>query len=89
MIRTIVAVVAILVATAGDACTTFCTRGVFGRSYDFEIGYGMVIVNKRGVSRESEIGGGAKWTSRHGSVTFNQFGRDNPTGWMNEKGLVV
>ena len=89
--RIAVAVLAFLVAAAGDACTTFCTRGLFGRSYDFEIGYGMVVVNKRGVQRGAAGSqpAGAKWTSRHGSVTFNQFGRDFPTGGMNEKGLVV
>src|SRR6185436_401188 len=79
----------LLIATAGDACTTFCTRGLFGRNYDFEIGDGIVVVNKRGMSKESNTPSPAKWTSRFGSVTFNQFGRDNPTGGMNEKGLVV
>jgi choloylglycine hydrolase len=31
----------------------------------------------------------AEWTSRYGSVTFNQYGRDFPMGGMNEAGLVV
>jgi penicillin V acylase-like amidase (Ntn superfamily) len=31
----------------------------------------------------------AKWVSRYGSVTFNQYGCENPTGGMNEAGLVV
>jgi choloylglycine hydrolase len=87
--RTIVAVLTLVVATAGDACTTFCTRGLFGRSYDFEIGYGMVMVNKRGVHKTSQTAQPAAWTSRFGNVTFNQYGRDSATGGMNEKGLVV
>lgn len=87
--RTLLAAALLLIATAGDACTTFCTRGLFGRNYDFEIGDGIVVVNKRGMSKESNTSAPAKWTSRFGSVTFNQFGRDNPTGGMNEKGLVV
>jgi choloylglycine hydrolase len=87
--RTIVAVLLVAVATAADACTTFCTRGLFGRNYDFEIGYGLVMVNKRGVRKTAQTDSPATWTSRHGSVTFNQFGRDNATGGMNEKGLVV
>lgn len=78
-----------LLAASADACTTFCTRGLFGRNYDFEIGAGIVVVNKRGMAKESNTPAPAKWTSRFGSVTFNQFGRDNPTGGMNEKGLVV
>jgi len=77
----------IFVATASDACTTFCTHGLFGRNYDFEIGHGMLVVNKRGTHKFAESG--TEWTSRFGSLTFNQFGRDNPMGGMNEKGLVV
>ena len=77
------------VATAADACTTFCTRGLFGRSYDFEIGYGLVMANKRGVRKTSQTERPATWSSRFGSVTFNQYGRDSATGGMNEKGLVV
>jgi len=92
------------------ACTTFClsdgTNVVFGRNYDFEIGDGMIFVNKRGVSKVSRLAGArvdastgrgasrggekaASWVSRYASVTFNQFGREFPTGGMNEKGLVV
>jgi choloylglycine hydrolase len=29
------------------------------------------------------------WTSRYGSVTFNQYGREFPSGGINERGLVV
>lgn len=89
----------VLLSLPGDAviaCTTFCLREgghvVFGRNYDFEIGDGHVMVNKRGVSKRSVLPAGdrpAAWTSRHGSVTFNQYGRDFPTGGVNEKGLVV
>jgi choloylglycine hydrolase len=28
------------------------------------------------------------WISKYGSITFNQYGREFPTGGMNEKGLV-
>jgi penicillin V acylase-like amidase (Ntn superfamily) len=87
--RVLVAILTLVTATAADACTTFCSRGLFGRNYDFEIGYGLVMTNKRGVTRSAQTENGARWTSRFGSLTFNQFGRDNPTGGMNEKGLVV
>jgi len=87
--RSLVTLALLFTAAAGDACTTFCTRGLFGRNYDFETGNGIVVVNKRGVQRSSANGAHAAWTSRFGSLTFNQFGRDNPTGGMNEKGLVV
>lgn len=87
--RATIALILVLAASAADACTTFCTRGLFGRNYDFEIGYGAVLVNKRGLTKESQTPKPVRWTSRYGSVTFNQFGRDNATGGMNEKGLVV
>ena len=29
------------------------------------------------------------WTSKYGSATFNQYGREFPMGGMNEAGLVV
>lgn len=76
------------------ACTTFCARGpdglVFGRNYDFFTGEAMVLTNGRGVEKASTLARQpAHWTSKYGSVTFNQFGRDNPMGGVNERGLVV
>jgi choloylglycine hydrolase len=70
-------------------CTTFCFDGIFGRNYDFMIGNGLVIVNKRDVAKTSLSEMPAHWKSKYGSVTFNQFGREFPTGGMNEAGLVV
>ena len=78
------------------ACTTFCLKHngevLFGRNYDFEIGDALIFANKRGVAKTASIGdspNSAKWVSRYGSITFNQFGRENPNGGMNEMGLVV
>lgn len=81
-------------AHAALACTTFCfERGgthVFGKNYDWSVDDGLVIVNKRGVSKtaftEEQP---ARWTSDFGSVTFNQYGCEFPSGGINEKGLVV
>jgi hypothetical protein len=80
-----------------DACTTFMLeRGgdrVIGKSYDWHMGQGLVIVNKRGVAKQSiPVKPGdtsARWQSRHASVTFNQYGREFPNGGMNDAGLVV
>jgi hypothetical protein len=80
-----------------DACTTFMlARGgerVVGKSYDWYMGQGLVIVNKRGVAKQSlpaKPGDrAAQWVSRHASVTFNQYGREFPAGGMNDAGLVV
>jgi len=77
-----------------EACTTFCLQrgpaGVFGKNYDWNLGDGLVIVNKKGVAKRSILPDGpARWTSKYGSVTFNQYGREFPSGGMNEKGLVI
>lgn len=78
------------------ACTTFCLSGggevMFGKNYDWMIGDGLVFVNKRGVIKTAmseNAPNPAKWVSRYGSVTFNQYGRENPSGGMNEEGLVI
>lgn len=76
------------------ACTTFCLKNngeiLFGKNYDWMIGDGMVFVNKRGVSKLSaEEVNPAKWVSKYGSVTFNQYGWESPSGGMNEEGLVI
>src|SRR4051812_40275203 len=78
------------------ACTTFCLKNegevLSGGNYDWTIGDGLVFVNKRGVAKRAtveESGNPARWVSQYASVTFNQYGRENPTGGMNEAGLVV
>jgi len=78
------------------ACTTFCINKngqiVFGRNYDWVTGAGIVNTNQRGLfktSMSTDDGGTASWISVYGSITFNQYGKEFPTGGMNEKGLVV
>lgn len=78
------------------ACTTFCIKDsnhlVFGKNYDFYTGVGMLIVNKRNLSKtayEIPPEKPVDWVSKYGSVTFNQMGKDFPMGGMNEKGLVI
>ena len=77
----------------GHSCTTFFldqgVQYVFGRNYDFPIGDGLAVVNKRDVKKEGYSNTMLTWTSKYGSVTFNQFGREFPMGGMNETGLVV
>lgn len=78
------------------ACTTFCINKngqiVFGRNYDWVTGAGIVNTNQRGLfktSMSTRNGSTASWISKYGSITFNQYGKEFPTGGMNEKGLVV
>jgi hypothetical protein len=81
------------VAVDAHPCTTFSMtvdgQVVFGANYDWDVRIGMVMVNKRSVARESLTQRPARWTSQYASITFNQYGRDFPTGGMNEAGLVV
>lgn len=78
---------------ASDACTTFCVKAgdaiLFGRNYDFDFGRGLLILNPAGLRKTGYETGGPTWMARHGSVTFNQFGREFPMGGMNDAGLVV
>jgi choloylglycine hydrolase len=85
--------VTVLLSDALHACSTFCVhlggRTFFGRNYDFDIGDALVMVNPSGLQKKGIQSDGPKWTATFGSVTFNQFGRDHPTGGMNETGLIV
>ena len=83
----------LFVAQTAGACTTFCFssggRFVFGANYDWDTGVGLLMVNKRNVAKDSGTGRPARWTSRFASITLNQYGRDYPTGGMNEAGLTI
>jgi choloylglycine hydrolase len=61
---------------------------------------GMIVVNKRGVSKTNiswyEISTSRKptsptirWVSKYGSITFNPLGREFPDGGINEAGLYI
>jgi penicillin V acylase-like amidase (Ntn superfamily) len=77
-------------------CTTFFLQHngqmVFGRNYDWMADAGMVFTNQRGLMKTSvknPDGNTISWVSIYGSISFNQYGKEFPTGGMNEKGLVV
>lgn len=82
---------------AGRAgCTAFVFQGrgalYLARNLDGPIGDGMILVNKKGVAKEAFGAPDAaplRWTSKYGSVTFNQLGREFPLGGLNETGLAV
>jgi penicillin V acylase-like amidase (Ntn superfamily) len=71
-------------AAPAEACTTFCLRDggriLFGKNYDWNVGDGLLVVNQRGMARKADLPGDqpASWVSRHGSVTFNQYGAISP-----------
>ena len=83
------------------ACTTFQLNHdgqvLVGKNYDWMVEDGLIIVNKRGVAKtamqstvdNTGMGIPVKWTSKYGSITFTQYGRELGPGGMNEAGLVV
>jgi choloylglycine hydrolase len=62
------------------------------KNFDWTFRDGIIIKNLRGTNKiayHTHTGEPAQWTSKFGSVTFNQNGKEMPYGGMNEKGLVV
>jgi len=77
-------------------CSTFCLKDsnniIYGRSYDWDIGYGYLMTNLRNINKTRYLPYDetpASWISKYGSVTFNQYGKEYPIGGINETGLVV
>jgi choloylglycine hydrolase len=93
----VILLVSLFLTTAAKPCTTFVLKDkndsiVFGRNFDFPTGMGHVIINKRNQIKTAFIRPPEipfTWTSKFGSITFNQNGREFPYGGMNEAGLVV
>lgn len=95
----IIMAISIWAPQVGLSCTTFSLvkdgQYVVGKNYDWHLGKGLIIVNKRGVFKNAFQGSQespdryATWTSKYGSLTFNQYGREMPSGGINEVGLVV
>ena len=92
-----VSCLAVLVAGApADACTAFLVKNpngpVMAKNFDWDVAAGLLVVNQRGLAKAALVSDGetpARWTSRYGSVTFNQYGREFPIGGMNEAGLAM
>jgi len=89
-------VLVFLLSHVAFACTTFCLKHngevLFGKNYDWMVGEGLILVNKRGVEKSAVSEGRrnpGRWVSKYGSVTFNQYGREKPSGGINEAGLVI
>ncbi len=84
-------------AERGGGGTAFVMRSggaaLLARNLDSPAAQGGLFVNQRGVMKEAFQAvpsmSPLRWTSRYGSVTFNQFGREFPLGGMNEAGLTV
>ncbi|MCB0278514.1 MAG: hypothetical protein KDD94_03380 [Calditrichaeota bacterium] len=86
----------ILIPLISEACTTFCLKFkdelIFGKNYDWNVDIGLVYINKRDISKRSfpdKSGRQVDWRSKYGSVTFNQYGREFPSGGINETALAI
>ena len=89
-----------LLPQISHTCTSFfldqSDQLVSAKNYDSYYEDCLVMVNKRGVSKVATLGPTkeqfskpAQWTSKHGSVTFNMYGREVTSDGMNEAGLVI
>jgi choloylglycine hydrolase len=83
-------------AISAFSCTTFIIKShnelVFGRNLDWYTDNGIIVINKRNITKNSLVFPPDKpiqWTSKYGSISFNQFGKEFPFGGINEKGLIV
>ena len=80
-----------------QACTGFGTgvpdRYVMGKSYDWNVSFGLVVFNPRGLKKSAlhldlqETP--ATWTSKYASLTFDQYACEMPNGGINEAGLAI
>lgn len=75
-------------------CSTFSLKKdsscFVGKNYDWDIESGRIYINKKNVQKVAfQVTNPVSWTSKYGSITFNQYGQDFPIGGMNEKGLVI
>jgi len=88
-----------LIPQSSQGCTIFSiAKGdqiVVGFNLDWFVDELLFVVNKRNVSKKAYIAQElrdcqpASWTSKYGSITYSQIGREIPYGGMNETGLVV
>lgn len=77
-------------------CSSFVLKNgktiLLGKNFDWTFDQGYIIKNIKNTTKiayYTHNGAPARWTSKYGSITFNQNGKEMPYGGMNEKGLVV
>ncbi len=87
--------ISIFIYQISIACSAFYYNGenkILAKNFDWGFGQGYLIKNIRGQQKYAYGFRGnnvAGWTSKFGSITFNQNGKEFPYGGINEKGLVV
>ena len=83
-------IIILFASIKASACSAFMCRaknGVyFAKNFDWQYSHGYIIKNSKGVFKNGYNFKGehtASWTSKYGSVTFNQIGKEFPFGGMN------
>lgn len=77
------------------ACSAFFSNGqkkYLAKNFDWGSGHGYIVKNIRGQKKIAyglRGSNNAHWTSKYGSITFNQIGKEFPYGGINEQGLTV
>ena len=84
----------VTLASQAQACTVMCLkfegRHIVARNHDWYFGDGLIFVNKRGIEKVAiSFDNPMRWTSKYGSVSFTQYGRELPMCGMNEAGVTV
>ncbi len=60
------------------------------RNYDWHLGHALVMQNQPGLAKRAlSFDNPAEWTSKYGSITVNQYGRELPCDGINEAGLAI
>lgn len=89
MLKTLICLLCIYVISI-EACSTFLLENKLAKSYDWIVEDGLIMVNKRHIFKQAmPADNPLQWTSKYGSITFTQAGRELPMGGMNETGLTI
>ena len=86
----------VILARPAYPCSAFVLKNgksiLLGKNFDWTLDHGYLVKNLKNTPKLAyftHTGTPAGWTSKYGSITFNQNGKEMPYGGMNEKGLVV
>lgn len=92
-----IVVAAAVGAAPAFACSSFLfpnsKEKIFTKNLDWHLSHGYAIVNARNLKKKALLldptQTPATWTSKYGSLTFTQYGKEMPIGGMNEAGLAI
>lgn len=79
-----------LLSIPSFACSVFMQpqTGMVAKNYDWSLVAGELMIRPR-LAKKKSLHSNKSWISLYGSVTFNHYGPDLPTGGINEHGLMI